>query len=245
MVGKGRKVVLDESLEDGEEFIEDSNDVREESLVSLEEEGDKRNESSLVVGKVSEKPVDNKRNELSEITIGMGWAGLSKKEEGFLNKLFKSNEGIDLDMSVFMLDKDRKLLSNRNVVYFNNLVSECGSVKHLGDTRRSDVNDGDNERIVVNLKEVPQNTESLVVVSTIHRSKQTKNHFGLAKDAFVRLYNDRTGRELLRFDLTDDFEGKYSVLVAEIKRAGDKWEFNGLGNGMGVKTLNSIKSLFV
>jgi tellurium resistance protein TerD len=40
-----------------------------------------------------------------------------------------------------------------------------------------------------------------------------------------------TGREIVRYDLAEDFSVETAVIVGELYRHGDEWKFNAVGSG--------------
>jgi tellurium resistance protein TerD len=123
------------------------------------------------------------------------------------------------------------------MVYFGNLKSKCGSIQHMGDNLTGD-GDGDDEQIMVDLSAIPKNIAKLVFVVNIYAAAQRKQHFGMIQNAFIRLVNLTDNKEMLRFNLTEEYSGKTGLFVAEIYRNGGEWKFTAVGeadssNGLG------------
>ena len=60
---------------------------------------------------------------------------------------------IDCDASAFLL-KNGKLTDPKDVVFFNNLRHESGTVQHMGDNLTG-AGEGDDEQIMVDLAKIP------------------------------------------------------------------------------------------
>lgn len=173
---------------------------------------------SLVKGERVSLTKDN--GNLNEIHVGLGWD-------------VNQNGGVDfdLDASVFMLGAGEKVENQKNFVFFNNLQSPDGSVRHTGDNLTGQ-GDGDDESIKVSLSKVPANVQKLVFTVTIYQARQRRQNFGQVSNAFIRIVDESTGAELLRFDLTEDYSHASSVIVGEIYRHNNEWKFNAVGNGI-------------
>ena len=58
-----------------------------------------------------------------------------------------------------------------------------------------------------------------------------KQDFGMIKNAFIRVVDNATKQELLRFNLTDNYQGYTALEVGEVYRHNGEWKFASLGNG--------------
>jgi tellurium resistance protein TerD len=172
---------------------------------------------------------------LTKVTVGLGWDPVKKK--GFFG--FGGNVDIDIDASVILLDNNGKLTRKENVVYFGNLNSYCGSVHHTGDNLTGD-GDGDDEQIIIDLTKLPQNIHRIIVVVNIYQANSKQQHFGLIESAFVRLFDSKTNKELVKFNLTDNYSGKTALVTGELYRYQSDWKFAAIGEG---KTANSVSEL--
>ena len=59
---------------------------------------------------------------LQRVLIGLGWDARSSDGSDF-----------DLDASLFLVDANQKVPSDSHFIFYNQLVSPCGSVQHTGD----------------------------------------------------------------------------------------------------------------
>ena len=53
----------------------------------------------------------------------------------------------------------------------------------------------------------------------------------MIKNAYIRLVNEETGRELCRYDLTENYDGKTAMIMGELYRHNDEWKFVAIGEG--------------
>ncbi|MYV63994.1 TerD family protein, partial [Streptomyces sp. SID4931] len=93
--------------------------------------------------------------ELDVVRMGLGWKSAPRK--GFLARL--TAREIDLDASaVLFAGRDPQ-----DVVFFQHLISDDGSVQHTGDNRVGGAGQGgDDESIVVDLRRVPAHVDQIV-----------------------------------------------------------------------------------
>ncbi|MFZ3589693.1 TerD family protein [Bacillus sp. DJP31] len=175
---------------------------------------------------------------LSKLMIGLGWDPVQAKKGGFLGFGASAAPNVDCDASIIMLEDD-KFTNSKNLIYFGNLKSSCGSVQHTGDNITGD-GDGDDEQVLVDLASVPQNINKLVFVVNIYDCVKRKQDFGMIQNAFIRVVNSGNKQELLKFNLTDNYSGKTSLVVAEIYRHGSEWKFAAVGTGTNDAKLEDI-----
>ena len=175
---------------------------------------------------------------LNRIVVGLGWDPVEQKR-GFFSS---APVNIDCDSSVIMLQNDR-LSDNQDIVYFGRLKSECGSVVHSGDNLTGEGN-GDDETIIVSLNDVPAKYNKLVFVVNIYDSYNRKQHFGMIRNAYIRIINPTNNQELIRYNLSDDYDGQTSLITGEIYRHNDEWKFAALGNSTQDRSVSELCTRF-
>lgn len=176
--------------------------------------------------KINLKKADGSK--LSKMMVGLGWDAAEQKG-GFLSSIFGSSKNIDCDASVFVC-KDGKLRDKDDIVYFGNLNHGSGAVKHMGDNLTGD-GEGDDEQIFVNLDKIPESYDRLVFVVNIYQAVERKQHFGMIKNAFIRIVDSDSNTELCRYNLSDDYEGMLAMVAGEVYKKNGEWKFNAVGNG--------------
>lgn len=157
---------------------------------------------------------------LTKIVVGLGWD---------VNK-YDGGKDFDLDSSVFMLSADGKVTNEKNFVFFNNPKSPDGSVNHTGDNR-SGAGDGDDEQIKVDLAMVASDVSKITFTITIHEAQERNQNFGQVSNAYVRVLNEASGEEIIRYDLGEDFSVETAIVVGELYRHNSEWKFNAIGSG--------------
>ena len=157
---------------------------------------------------------------LNNLLVGLGWD---------VNK-FDGGSDFDLDAAAFLLDGSGKTSSDADFVFYGNLKHTSGGVEHLGDNLTGE-GDGDDEQIKVDLSKVPEAVEKIDFTVTIYEAEQRRQNFGQVNNAFIRIYNEVTGEEMLRYDLGEDFSIETAAVFGELYKNGGEWKFNAIGNG--------------
>ncbi len=168
---------------------------------------------------------------LTKITMGIGWDPV--KATGFFGKMLGGGGEIDLDASCLMLDENKNSV---DVVWFRQLESKDGSIKHSGDNRTGE-GDGDDESIYVDLTRVPSSVKYLMFTV----NSFTGQTFDKVENAYCRLLNASNNTELAKFNLSE--KGRHTgVLMAYLTRNGSDWNLTAVGqvaSGSTVKDLGS------
>ncbi|MDG6473143.1 TerD family protein [Glaesserella parasuis] len=156
---------------------------------------------------------------LKNVLVGLGWDARSTDGQDF-----------DLDSSIFMATENGKVPSDSHFIFYNQLRSPCGGVEHTGDNLTGD-GDGDDESVIVKLDQVQSDIKSLFITVTIHEAEARRQNFGQVSNAFVRLVNNDTNEEVVRFDLSEDYSKETAMVFGEIYRHNGEWKFRAIGQG--------------
>jgi tellurium resistance protein TerZ len=126
-----------------------------------------------------------------------------------------------------------------DVVWFRQLKSRDGSITHTGDNRTG-AGDGDDEQIIVDLRTVPPNVKSLVFTV----NSFTGQNFSSVQNAFCRLFDTNSGKEIARYDLS--VQGSHTAqIMAKLYRHNGEWKMHAIGeNGTG-RTFDDLMPLIV
>ena len=172
---------------------------------------------------------------LKKVMVGLGWDEAQPTAKGFKALFAAKPADIDCDASVIICGEDGKLVSKTkvtdNIVYYGNLKHVSGAVVHQGDNLTGG-GEGDDEEIMVDLSLLPANVGKLVFVVNIYDANVRKQHFGMIKNAFIRLVDLSTKTEICRFNLTEDYSGMTGMVVGEIYKHNGEWKFNAIGQGV-------------
>lgn len=171
---------------------------------------------------------------LSKIMVGLGWDA-AKQSGGILNQLFGSTSySIDCDASAITMENGNKY---RTCIYYGNLSED--NVYHHGDNLTGD-GDGDDEQITVDLAHLSSEIERIVFVVNIYNCTARKQDFGLIKNAYIRLVDKSTGKEICKYNLSDDYAGKTAMIFAEVYRNNGEWKFNAIGQGTNDTSISQL-----
>lgn len=156
---------------------------------------------------------------LKNIMIGLGWD---------TNK-YSGAADFDLDASVFLVGANGKT-KPEDFIFYGNLLGPNNSVIHQGDNRTGE-GEGDDEQIMVCLDKLPEYVDKVAITVTIDAAAERRQNFGMVENAFCRLVNDDTGSEEVHFDLAEDFSVETAIVVGEIYKHNDNWQFRAIGQG--------------
>ena len=157
---------------------------------------------------------------LSKVVVGLGWD---------VNQ-FDTGGAFDLDAAAFLLGENGKTAASADFVFYGNLTHPTGSVQHMGDNLTG-AGDGDDEQIKVDLSKVPANISKIAFTVTIYEAEQRRQNFGQVSNAFIRIYNEETGEEMVRYDLGEDFSIETAAVFGELYKNNGEWKFNAIGCG--------------
>lgn len=157
---------------------------------------------------------------LTKVIIGLGWD---------TNK-YSGGHDFDLDASAFLCNADGVVKDEKDFIFYNNLTNPSKSVTHTGDNRTGE-GEGDDEEIKIDFSKMPEELMKIAITVTIHEAKERGQNFGQVSNAYVRLIDEITGVELLRYDLAEDFSIETAIVVCEIYKHNGNWKFNAVGSG--------------
>jgi len=156
---------------------------------------------------------------LKKLLVGLGWDPRATDGKEF-----------DLDGSAFLLNSTGKVRSDADFVFYNNLKSADGSIVHSGDNR-SGQGDGDDEKVNIDLAAVPADIEKISFCVTIHEGQQRGQNFGQVGKAYIRCVDADSGKEIARYDLSEDGSTETAMIFGEVYRNGSEWKFKAIGQG--------------
>lgn len=157
---------------------------------------------------------------LRNVVVGLGWDV----------NAFDTGTDFDLDAAAFLLDASGRVSADSDFVFYNQPNHPSGGVQHMGDNRTG-AGEGDDESIKIDLSRIPANISRIAFTATIHEADIRRQNFGQVNNAFIRIYDETTGVEILRYDLGEDFSIETAVIFGELYKNGAEWKFNAIGSG--------------
>ena len=155
---------------------------------------------------------------LDLIQVGLGW------------DLGPGGVGYDLDVEAFMLGANGRVIGDDWFVFYNQPNSPDNSIQLLCDSTTG-AGDGDDEIIQVKLSQVNPQVAKIIFIVSINEAKERGYNFSNVANAYVRITDVKTGRELVRFSLTDYYSTVCSMMVGEVYKHNNEWKFNPIGDG--------------
>lgn len=156
-----------------------------------------------------------KDSSVHRLLLGMGWD--LKAFDG---------DAIDLDMSLFLVDKTEQTRIDEDFIFYNNMMALDGAIKHHGDSRTG-AGEGDDECISVDLHGIPFDVLRIIVFLSIYKGLEKDQSLGMVRNTYFRIMNEENAHELLRFDMSNILKEKpeTGVIVGYLDREGPKWHF--------------------
>jgi len=166
---------------------------------------------------------------LEIIGVGLGWDPNDQP----------AGPAFDLDASAFMLGSNYKIPADGYFVFYGNQLSSDGAVQSSGDDQTGGSSDGDDETLFVDLTKVNQGIEQILFTVTIckypndaQKDRRTLNlNFGQVDNCYIRIYDQKSGVELSRYNLNESFTNEDAVEFGRLYRNGNSWEFEAMGRG--------------
>ena len=188
--------------------------------------------------------LSKQRYGLSKLMVGLGWDEIQQKRGLFAPK----PQDIDCDAFAILLGYDGHLLNHATkltecTVFFNNLRWSNGSIQHMGDNLTG-AGEGDDEQIFVDLNSVPNDVGCIVFAVNIYEAFKRNQHFGMIRNAFIRVVDYDRGVELCRFNLSENYANQTALIAGDIIRTPDGSEFRTDGTAARVESLVDVVSAF-
>lgn len=169
---------------------------------------------------------------LDRLAVGLGWDVCEEPYKSF-----------DLDVWALAITTDG--IKKKNLVYYGNKVDSSQKIVHCGDNLTGE-GDGDDETININLSELPENYKSILIGVTIYDATRKKQSFKDVNNAFIRIYDRTTSKEICKY--SDEFKAKFgefaTVLFGVLRRNGNTWEFCALSEGSKVGAIYNVPNAF-
>jgi len=152
---------------------------------------------------------------LKNILIGAGWD---------LNVF--DTEALDVDISLFLLDKNNQTRVDEDFVFYNQKQILNGGIKHTGDSRTG-AGEGDDESIVVDLHTIPFDVLRLAIVVSLYKGFEKKQALEGVRKAYIRIVNADTQIEICRYALDSVLADRTETgfVAGFLDREGPKWHF--------------------
>ncbi len=156
---------------------------------------------------------------LTAVAVGLGWDVRTTTGTDF-----------DLDASAIACGEDKRVLSDKHFIFFNNLESPEKTIVHQGDNLTGE-GEGDDEVIHIDLAATPPTITNIYFPVSIYDADNRSQSFGQVQNAYIRVVDRATGKELARYDLSEDASTETAMVFGELYRNGAEWKFRAIGQG--------------
>ena len=86
--------------------------------------------------------------------------------------------------------------------------------------------------IVIDLQSIPSYVDKMAFVVNIYDANVRSQHFGLVRNAYIRVVDMDSNNEVCRFNLSDNYNGMTGLVAGEIYRNGSEWRFDAIGQAV-------------
>lgn len=170
------------------------------------------------------------------LTLGIDSDLRTKFVVALENDPVQDNNGelVDVDLSLFMLDREGKVLSQQAIIFYNtsNRKSTCGSVVY------------DEGKLNINLETIPENIDRLVVAASVFEAENSGLTFKNIKNMTLSLFGKPNKKPFLMYHITNEYH-ESSIVLCEFFRFGQGWKLRAVGQGYdgGLPSLCNIYGL--
>jgi tellurium resistance protein TerD len=185
--------------------------------------------------------------------IGLGW---NPNEE-------PNGPDFDLDVSAFLIGENGKIPADDYAVFYGSELkmdtpdgprpySGDGSVVGAVDAIDGTESDGaDDEDMKIYFDKIWEGIQQVVITVSITKYPNDKKkdrrtllqNFGMVEDCYIRLWDEETGVEILKYDLKEKFTNEDAVEFGRFVRVDNSWEFIATGEKY-TGSLNKFIELF-
>ena len=196
---------------------------------------------SVSLQKGQKVSLTKEKSGLKKVMVGLGWDEAQPQSgKGLFASLFGGKkEEIDCDAVAFLLQKGDKLADKSDVVFYNNLRHKSGCVTHQGDNLTG-AGEGDDEQILIDLANLPSQYDKIIILVSIYKAPERNQHFGMIRNAFIRLVDSETNKELCIYNLSENYDNMCSLIFGEIYRHDGEWKFNAIGQPLKEWAVNKL-----
>lgn len=100
------------------------------------------------------------------------------------------------------------------------------------DDKTGSTSDGDDdEDMIIDLGKINDEASEIIIVASIYDSTERNQNFGQVRNAYIRVVDETSKEEILKYELDEDFSAETAVEFGRIYKRNDMWRFEALGNG--------------
>ncbi|GGD73133.1 hypothetical protein GCM10010911_33740 [Paenibacillus nasutitermitis] len=152
-----------------------------------------------------------KGRQLSAVGLYFGWTA--------------NHSSMSIDAAAFLLSDRNRCERDEDFIFYGNPAAPGGAVSH------NVANTADKEVITLALARLSDDTARIAFTLTIHEGERHGHLMQDVSGLYVRLIDESSGEELLRFEYGDEFTKETAVVVGELYRHNGEWKFSAIGSG--------------
>ncbi|UHA74801.1 TerD family protein [Paenibacillus sp. 481] len=170
---------------------------------------------SVSIIKGQKADVTKGNTNVNQVVVGMGW---------------RTGGSVELDFSTFLLRADGKVERDEDLIFYSNPTGAAGSVTVKS---QNEAYGGitDQAQVSIKLRQVPHEIERIAFSLTVYDGEQRRQNFGMVEHTYIRIMDEATGTELLRYDIDNNFSVETAVVVGELYKYKSEWKFSAVGSG--------------
>lgn len=183
----------------------------------------------------------SKGGSLKHVYVGLGWDPINNNSgiKKILGALFG---GSSIDCDAFAIGLlNNKINQFSDVVYFRNLKNNDETIVHQGDNLTGD-GDGDDEVIKIDL--TTSRYDRIILGVNIYNGEYKGQDFSQIQNAYIRLVDEDTGKELCKYLLDGKYAGYVTVIFGELHREKGDWMFTAKGEGNYCKSISEVEEQY-
>lgn len=153
---------------------------------------------------------------LDRVVVGMGW---------------QASPGVELDFSAFLLGADSKAKADEDLIFYGNPTGAGGALQLQTGSRSAYAGVTDNEQVSISLRSLPAAYERIAFTLTLYEGEKRRQTFAGVNGVYLRIVDERSGSELVRFTLDKTSGVETAIVVGELYRYNGEWKFSAVGSG--------------
>lgn len=154
----------------------------------------------------------NNLDSIKDISVRFGYSAMSTQ--------------VDIDLIAFLLNKKGKCRSNDDIVFYNRTVHRSTSIIYSSNDIGYD--DGDDDRFDINLAKIPKTYDKIDFVISIYSAISCNLKLNHVKDAYMRVVNNKTGKEICKYNIDTNIKHCSSMAVGQLYRKDGTWKFKAI-----------------
>lgn len=85
--------------------------------------------------------------------------------------------------------------------------------------------------VVLERIKIPADIQEILFVVTIDDAVSKKQNFGQVRDSYIRLVDNSNGKEVMKYELGEDFSIETGIEFGRLYRRNNEWKFDASGIG--------------